>query len=217
MNSEGGSEGPDMDIHNFFHRASVAPGEGPCHRDAVTSGEFKHQTIPGLEVGGAEIEWRVRVVAEGVGPCLIQQKIGRGGFEKAWKILLQDFQKLGAVGFRGEFDGKMVWAVMVMSLGNVAVADVVPIVVAVDGEGTSPRATVQKGSGPVTVMEVKIENGGCADRGVLTEIFKGDHEAVECAKAFPVIGAGVMKAAGDSGGNSVGESRASSGQNCAVG
>ena len=75
----------------LFHRTSVAPGEGPGHRDAVTSGEFKHQTIPGLEVGGAEVERGVWVVAEGVSPGLIQEKIGRGGVEKARKILLQDF------------------------------------------------------------------------------------------------------------------------------
>jgi hypothetical protein len=163
MNSEGGPEGADMDIHDFFHGASVTPREGPSHRDAVTSGEFKHQTIPGLEVGGAEVERGVGVVAEGIGPGLIQQKIGRGGVEKARKILLQNFQKLGAIGLRGKFDGKMVRAVVVMSLGNVAVADVVPVVVAVDGECPRPRATMQKGSGAVAVMEVKIEDGGCAD------------------------------------------------------
>ena len=217
MNSEGGPECAEMDIHNFFHRTSVAPGEGPGHRDAVTSGEFKHQTIPGLEVGGAEVERRVGVVAERVGSGLIQEKIGRGGVEKARKILLQDFQKLGAVGLRGKFDGKMVRAVVVMPLGNVAVADVIPVVVAVDRERPRPRATVEKGSGAVAVMEIKIEDSGSADRGVLTEIFQSDHEAVEGAKAFPVVGTGVMKAAGDGGGNSVGESRAGGGQNRAVG
>jgi len=217
MNSEGGPECAEMDIHNFFHRTSVPPGKGPGHWDAVTSGEFKNQTIPCLEVGGAEVERGVGVVAKGVSTGLIQEKIGRGGVEKARKILLQDFQKLGAVGLRGKFDGKMVRAVVVMSLRDVAVADVVPVVVAVDGECPRPRATAKKGGGAVAVMKIKIENGGCTDRGVLTEIFEGDHQAVEGAKAFPMIGARVMKTAGDGGRNSVDEGRAGGRQNRSVG
>ena len=99
MGCEGGAKGAEVNIHYFFHRASVSACEGPGDWDAVATGEFEDKAIAGFEVGGSEIERGVGVIAEGIGAGLVKEDIGRGGMEKARKILLKKFEKLGAIGF----------------------------------------------------------------------------------------------------------------------
>lgn len=92
--------------------------------------------------------------------------------------------------------------------GDIAVAEVVAVVISVDGKGVSPRSVGQKGSGSVAVVKIEIENCACANGPCGTEVFKCDDQAVESAEAFSVLGGGVMESAGDGGGDPVGESGA---------
>jgi hypothetical protein len=99
MDCEGGTKGAEVNINDFFHRTSVSASERPSDWDAVAAGEFEDKAIAGFEVVGPEIERGVGVIAEGIGTSLVKEYIGRGGMEKARKILLKKFEKLGAIGF----------------------------------------------------------------------------------------------------------------------
>ena len=132
-----------MNIHYFFHRASVSACEGPSDWDAVAAGEFEDEAVAGFEVSGSEIERGVGVIAKGIGAGLVKEEIGRGGMEKARKILLEKFEKVGAVGFCRQGDGVVIRAIGVVQSGDIAVAEVVAIVVAVDGEGVGPWTTME--------------------------------------------------------------------------
>ncbi len=101
MDCEGGTKGAEVNINDFFHRASVSACERPSDWDAVAAGEFEDEAVAGFEVGGSEIERGVGVIAKGIGASLVEEEIGRGGMEKARKILLKKFEKLGAIGFCG--------------------------------------------------------------------------------------------------------------------
>ena len=91
MGCEGGTKGAEVNIHYFFHRASVSACERPGDWDAVAAGEFEDEAIAGFQVDGSEIERGVGVIAEGIGASLVEEDIGRGGMEKARKILLKKF------------------------------------------------------------------------------------------------------------------------------
>lgn len=99
MDCESGTKGAEVNIHYFFHRASVSACERPGDWDAVAAGEFEDEAIAGFEVSRPEIERRVGVIAKGIGPGLVEQEIRRGGKEETRKILLKNLEKLGAVGF----------------------------------------------------------------------------------------------------------------------
>ena len=91
MDCEGGAKGAEVNIHYFFHRASVSACEGPGDWDAVATGEFEDKAIAGFEVGGSEIVRGVGVSAVGMGAGLVVVEMGGGGMEKARKILLKKF------------------------------------------------------------------------------------------------------------------------------
>ena len=101
MDCEGGTKGAEVNINDFFHRTSVSACERPSDWDAVAAGEFEDKAIAGFEVFGTKIERGVGVIAKGIGASLVEEEIGRGGMEKARKILLKKFEKLGAIGFCG--------------------------------------------------------------------------------------------------------------------
>ena len=143
MGCEGGTKGAEVNIHYFFHRASVSACKRPGDWDAVATGEFEDEAIAGFEVGGSEIERGVGVIAEGIGASLVEEEIGRGGMEKARKILLKKFEKLGTIGFCRQRDGVVIGAIGVVQGGDIAVAEVVAVVVAVDGEGAGPRTMME--------------------------------------------------------------------------
>ena len=217
MGCEGGAKGAEVNIHYFFHRASVSACEGPGDWDAVATGEFEDKAIAGFEVGGSEIERGVGVIAEGIGAGLIEEEIGRGGMKKARKILLKKFEKLGAIGFCRQGDGVVIGAIGVVQGGDIAVAEVVAVVVAVDGEGVGPWAMMEEGGGAVAVVKIEIKNCACANGAGGAKILESDDEPVKSAVAFPVLGGGVMESAGNGGGDAVGESGAGGGENGAVG
>jgi hypothetical protein len=206
-----------MNIHNFFHGSSIAPGQCPGHRDAVSTGKFEDQTVAGFEIGSAEVERGVGIVAQGIGSGLIKKEVGRCRAKKEGEILLQNFQKLGAVGFGGKFDGAVVGAVVVVTGGDIAVADVVPVIISVDRKSPGPRAIFEKGGGAITVMKVEIENRTGVDGAAMVESFQGNDQSVESAESLPVVGTGVVETAGDGGGDSVGKSGTSGGQDGTVG
>ncbi len=205
-----------MNIHYFFHRASVSACEGPSDWDAVAAGEFEDEAVAGFEVSGSEIERRVGVIAKGIGAGLVKEEIGRGRMEKARKILLEKFEKVGAISFCRQGDGLVIGAIGVVQSGDIAVAEVVAIVVAVDGEGVGPWTTMEEGSGPVAVVEIKIENCACTNGASRAEILESNDKPVKSAEAFPVLGRGVMESTGDGGGDAVGESGAGGGEESAV-
>ena len=99
MGCEGGTKGAEVNIHYFFHRASVSACERPGDWDAVAAGELEDEAITGFEVVGPKIERGVGVIAEGIGASLVEEEIRRGGMEKARKILLKKFEKVRAIGF----------------------------------------------------------------------------------------------------------------------
>ena len=143
MGCEGGTKGAEVNINDFFHRASVSACERPSDWDAVAAGELEDEAIAGFEVVGPQIERRVGVIAKGIGAGLIEEEIGRGGMEKARKILLKKFEKLRAIGFCRQGDGVVIGAIGVVQGGDIAVAEVVAVVVAVDGEGAGPRTMME--------------------------------------------------------------------------
>ena len=111
----------------------------------------------------------------------------------------------------------VIGAIGVVQGGDIAVAEVVAVVVAVDGEGSGPRTRMEKGGGPVAVVKIEIKNCSCANGAGGAKTLKGDDEPVESAEAFPVLGGGVMESTGDGGGDAVGESGASGGEDGSVG
>jgi hypothetical protein len=111
----------------------------------------------------------------------------------------------------------VIWAIGVVQGGDIAVAEVVAVVVAVDGEGAGPRAMMEKGGGPVAVVKIEIENCACANGAGGAKILESDDEPVKSAVAFPVLGGGVMESTGDGGGDAVGESGAGGREDGAVG
>ncbi len=206
-----------MNINDFFPRASVSACERPSDWDAVAAGEFEDEAVAGFEVGGSEIERGVWVIAEGIGAGLVEEEIGRGGMEKARKILLKKFEKVRAIGFCRQGDGVVIGAIGVVQGGDIAVAEVVAVVVAVDREGSGPWAKMEEGGGPVTVVEIEIENCARTNGASRAKILESDDEPVKSAEAFPVLGGGVMESTGDGGGDAVGESGAGSGEDGSVG
>jgi hypothetical protein len=152
-----------VNIHYFFHRASVSACKRPSDWDAVAAGEFEDEAIAGFEVGGSEIERGVGVIAEGIGTGLVEEEIGRGGMKKARQILLKKFEKVRAIGFCRQGDGVVIGAISVVQGGDIAVAEVVAVVIAVDGEGAGPRTLMEQGGGPVAVVKIEIENCACAN------------------------------------------------------
>ena len=101
--------------------------------------------------------------------------------------------------------------------GDIAVAEVVAVVVAVDGKGAGPRTVMEQGGGPVAVVKIEIKNCACANGAGGAKTLKGDDEPVESAVAVPVLGEGVMESTGDSGCDAVGESGAGGREDGAVG
>lgn len=99
MDCEGGTKGAEVNMNDFFHRASVSACERPSDWDAVAAGEFEDKAIAGFEVDRSKIERGVGVIAEGIGASLVEEEIRRGGMEKARKILLKKFEKVRAIGF----------------------------------------------------------------------------------------------------------------------
>jgi hypothetical protein len=217
MGCEGGTKGAEVNIHYFFHRASVSACKRPGDWDAVATGEFEDEAIAGFEVGGSEIERGVWVIAEGIGAGLVEEEIGRGGMEKARKILLKKFEKLGTIGFCRQRDGVVIGAIGVVQGGDIAVAEVVAVIVAVDGEGAGPRTMMEEGSGPVAVVKIEIENCACANGASGAKILESDDEPIKSAVAFPVLGGCVMKSTGDGAGDAVGESGAGGREDGTVG
>jgi len=217
MGCEGGTKGAEVNINYFFHRASVSACERPSDWDAVAAGELEDEAIAGFEVVGPEIERRVGVIAKGIGAGLIEEEIGRGGMEKARKILLKKFEKLRAIGFCRQGDGVVIGAIGVVQGGDIAVAEVVAVVVAVDREGAGPRAMMEKGGGSVAVVEIEVKNCACANGADGAKILESDDEPVKSAVAFPVLGGGVMESTGDGAGDAVGESGAGGREDGAVG
>lgn len=111
----------------------------------------------------------------------------------------------------------VVGAIGVVQGGDIAVAEVVAVVVAVDGKGAGPRAMMEEGGGPVAVVKIEIKycartNGTCG-----AKIFQSDDKSVKSAVAFSVLGGCVMESTGDGGGDAVGESGAGGGEDGAVG
>jgi hypothetical protein len=217
MDCDGGTKGAEVNINDFFHRVSVSACEGPGDWDAVAAGKLEDEAITGFEVGGSEIERRVGVIAEGIGTSLVEEEIGRGGMEKARKILLKKFEKVGAIGFCRQRDGAVIGAIGVVQGGDIAVAEVVAVVVAVDGEGAGPRAMMEKGGGSVAVVKIEIKNSACANGAGGAKILESDNEPVKSAVAFPVLGGCVMESTGDGAGDAVGESGAGGREDGAVG
>ena len=111
----------------------------------------------------------------------------------------------------------MIGAIRVVQGGDIAVAEVVAVVVAVDGEGVGPWAMMEEGGGPVAVVEIEIENCARTNGTGGAKILESDDEPVKSAEAFPVLGEGVMESTGDGGGDAVGESGASGREDGAVG
>ena len=137
--------------------------------------------------------------------------------EKARKILLKKFEKLRAIGFCRQGDGVVIGAIGVVQGGDIAVAEVVAVVVAVDGKGAGPRTMMEQGGGPVAVVKIEIKNCACANGAGGAKILESDDEPVKSAVAFPVLGGGVMESTGDGPGDAVGESGAGGREDGAVG
>jgi hypothetical protein len=76
---------------------------------------------------------------------------------------------------------------------------------------------MEKGGGPVAVVEIKIENCTCANGAGGAKILESDDEPVKSAVAFPVLGECVMESTGNGAGNAVGESGPGGGEDGAVG
>ena len=111
----------------------------------------------------------------------------------------------------------VIGAIGVVQGGDIAVAEVVAVVVAVDGEGVGPWAMMEEGGGAVAVVKIEIKNCACANGAGGAKIFESDDESVKSAVAFPVLGGGVMESTGDGAGDAVGESGAGSCEDGAVG
>ncbi len=111
----------------------------------------------------------------------------------------------------------VIGAIGVVQGGDIAVAEIVTVVVAVDREGAGPRAMMEKGGGSVAVVEIEIKNCACANGAGGAKILEGDDKAVKSAVAFPVLGGGVMESTGDGAGDAVGESGAGGGEDGSVG
>jgi hypothetical protein len=111
----------------------------------------------------------------------------------------------------------VIWAIGVVQGGDIAVAEVVAVVVAVDGEGVGPWAMMEEGGGPVAVVKIEIKNCACANGAGRAKILESDDEPVKSAVAFPVLGECVMESTGNGGGDAVGESGAGGGEDGAVG
>jgi hypothetical protein len=101
--------------------------------------------------------------------------------------------------------------------GDITVAEVVAVVVAVDREGAGPRAMMEKGGGPVAVVKIEIKNCARTNGTNGAKVFESDDESVKSAVAFPVLGGCMMESTGNGGGDAVGESRAGGGEEGAVG
>jgi hypothetical protein len=111
----------------------------------------------------------------------------------------------------------VIGAIRVVQGRDIAVAEVVAVVVAVDREGAGPRAMMEKGGGPVAVVKIEIKNCACANGTSGAKVFESDDEPVKSAVAFPVLGECVMESTGDGAGDPVGESGAGGGEEGAVG
>jgi len=111
----------------------------------------------------------------------------------------------------------VIGAISVVQGGDITVAEVVAIVVAVDREGAGPRAMMEKGGGPVAVVKIEIKNCACANGTSGAKVFESDDEPVKSAVAFPVPVECVMESTGNGGGDAVGESGAGGGEEGAVG
>jgi hypothetical protein len=66
-------------------------------------------------------------------------------------------------------------------------------------------------------VKIEIENCACANGASGAKILESDDEPVKSAVAFPVLGGGVMESTGDGGGDAVGKSGASGGEDGSVG
>jgi hypothetical protein len=148
---------------------------------------------------------------------LIKKEVGRSRAKKEGEILFQNFQKLGAIGFGGKFDGAVVGAVVMVTGRDIAVTDVIPVIISVDGKSPGPGAIFEKGGGAIAVMKVEIENRTSLDGAGMVEFFEGNDQSVKSAESLPVVGTGVVETAGDGGGDSVGKSGTSGGQDGTVG
>ena len=111
----------------------------------------------------------------------------------------------------------VVGAIGVVQGGDIAVAEVVAVVVAVDGEGAGPRAMMEEGGGPVAVVKIEIKNCARTNGTCGAKIFQSDDKSVKSAVAFSVLGGCVMESTGDGRGDAVGESGAGGGEDGAVG
>ena len=111
----------------------------------------------------------------------------------------------------------VIGAIGVVQGGDIAVAEVVAVVVAVDREGAGPRAMMEKGGGSVAVVKIEVKNCARTNGTRRAKILESDDEPVKSAVAFPVLGGGVMESTGDGGGDAVGESGAGGGEDGSVG
>jgi hypothetical protein len=212
MDGKGGSKSAKMNIHDFFRGSSVTAGQCPGYWDAMSPGKFEDQTVAGLKISGAEVEWGVGIVPQGIGSGLIKKEVGRSRAKKEGEILFQNLQELGAVGFGRKLDGAVVGAVVMVTGRDIAVTDIVPVIISVDGKSPGPGAIFEKGGGAIAVMKVEIEDGSGLDDAATLEFFQGNDQSVESAESLPMVGTGVVETAGDGGGDSVGKSGTCGGQ-----
>lgn len=183
----------------------------------MAASEFEDEAVAGGEVGGGQFEWGVRIVAEGIGTCLIKKNIGGRGEKEPVEILVEEFEKLGAIGFCGQGNGAVVGAVGVATGLHIAIRLIVSEIISIKREAAGPRAVGEKGGGTVAVVKVEIEDGTCADGACGAERFESKDEAVKSTETFPVIGTSVVESAGDGGGDTVAEGGLSGGEDGAVG
>jgi hypothetical protein len=108
-------------------------------------------------------------------------------------------------------------AISVVQGGDIAVAEVVAVVVAVDGEGAGPWAMMEEGGGSVAVVKIEIKNCACANGTSGAKIFESDDKSVKSAVAFPVLGECMMESTSNGAGDAVDESGPSGGEEGAVG
>ena len=101
--------------------------------------------------------------------------------------------------------------------GDIAVAEVVAVVVAVDGKGAGPRSVMEQGGGPVAVVKIEIKNCACANGAGGAKILESDDEPVKSAVAFPLLRGCVMESTSDGTGDAVGEGGAGGREDGAVG
>lgn len=172
-----------MAIYRIGYAVGVAPAHGGYDRQAALAAPPEYGEVAQVTRVAREGQFAQPVGGKHVHPRLVEDKIRLKAAGNIREGAAQQFEvgiairtgRQSYVEVRGFFMQRI-------------------IVAAMHGEGEHLRTVAKNGSRAITLMHIEVDNEHFAAEAVPEQVFGGDGEVVEHAKAFATVGIGVVGA-----------------------